>query len=213
MLASRQSGKSFTAAAIALHAALLKPGSFTILLSASHNQAKELFQKHFLGHYHRLGEPVAAAAETTLSLKLINGSRILSLPTSEKTIRGYSAVDVLIIDEAARVPDETYYTVRSFLATSGGSLVVLSTPFGKRGWFHQEWTEGLDWVRFKAIARDCPRITPEFLVRELASIGPRWFRQEYECSFEDTVAAVFRSEDIAAMARDDIQPLDLGFEG
>jgi hypothetical protein len=210
MLASRQSGKSFTAAAIGLHTALLRPNSLTILLSASENQAKELFRKHFLGHYHRLGRPVKAVSETALTMHLVNGSRILSLPTSEKTVRGYSDVSTLIIDEAARVPDEMYYAVRAFLATSGGSLTVLSTPFGKRGWFHHEWTEGEGWTRFRAVAKDCPRITPEFLASELIALGPRWYRQEYECSFEDTVAAVFLSADIAAMSRDDIEPLHLG---
>ncbi len=41
----------------------------------------------------------------------------------------------LKIDEAARVSDELYRAVRPMLATSGGRIVLLSTPFGKRGFF------------------------------------------------------------------------------
>jgi hypothetical protein len=55
-----------------------------------------------------------------------------------------------------------------------------------------------------------PRIPQEFLAEERQALGDRWYRQEYECSFEATVGAVFRPEDIAACARDDVEVLDLG---
>jgi hypothetical protein len=97
------------------------------------------------------------------------------------------------------------------LATSKGALVTLSTPFGKRGWFHEEWTGTGKWERVKVRPDECPRITPAFLAEERAALGPRWYAQEYEVSFESTVAAVFLSQDIDAAARDDIEELDLGF--
>ena len=43
------------------------------------------------------------------------------------------------MDEAARVPDELHFAVRLMLAVSGG-LLMLSTPFGKRGVFYEEYT-------------------------------------------------------------------------
>jgi hypothetical protein len=135
---------------------------------------------------------------------------VVSLPGEERTIRGYSGVNLLVIDEAARVPDALYYSVRPMLAVSGGSLVALSTPFGKRGWFYEEWGGSNAWERVKVTAAECPRIPADFLAEERLSLGDRWYRQEYECSFEDTISAVFLSEDIAAMSRDDIEPLDLG---
>jgi len=75
-------------------------------------------------------------------MHLPNGSRIEALPGSEKTVRGFSGTSLLILDEAARVDDELYYAVRPMLAVSGGALMLLSTPFGKRGIFHQELTGG-----------------------------------------------------------------------
>jgi hypothetical protein len=56
-----------------------------------------------------------------------------ALPGTEKTIRGFSGAALLIVDEAARVDDALYYAVKPMLAVSGGSLLMLSTPYGRRG--------------------------------------------------------------------------------
>jgi hypothetical protein len=61
----------------------------------------------------------------------------------------------------------------------------------------------------RVTAPECPRITAEFLQKEEQKIGPRWFRQEYMCSFEDTVDAVFAYADIQAAMSDDVEPLVL----
>jgi hypothetical protein len=97
------------------------------------------------------------------------------------------------------------------LAVSNGRLLAMSTPFGKRGWFYEAWVSQQPWTRIKITALECPRIPPEFLAEEAQSIGERWFRQEYLCSWEDTVDAVFRESDIeAAIARgNEVQTLFL----
>jgi hypothetical protein len=56
-------------------------------------------------------------------------------------------------------------------------------------------------------AEQCPRIDPDWLVREREAIGEWWYQQEYGCAFVDAVDACFRSEDIAAMADPTIPPL------
>jgi hypothetical protein len=48
-------------------------------------------------------------------------------------------MNLLVIEEVSRVPDELFYAVRPMLAVSGGTLVALSTPWGKRGWFYEAW--------------------------------------------------------------------------
>jgi hypothetical protein len=122
-------------------------------------------------------------------MTLANGSRIISLPGDEKTIRGYSGVKLLVIDEAARVPDELYYSVRPMLAVSGGRLAALSTPFGKQGWFYKEWHNGSGWQRVRITAEECPRIPREFLEQEKRSLGADWYAQEYGCVFIDACGA------------------------
>jgi hypothetical protein len=206
LLCSRQAGKSVTVASLALDTALLKPRSPVLLLSPSQRQSGELFRK-VLDLFNALGRPVSVQSETALRLELTNGSRILSLPGTEGTVRGFSGVGMLIIDEAARVADPLYCAVRPMLAVSQGKLVALSTPFGKRGWFHDAWHSAEDWQRVKITADQCPRITKAFLAEERKALGERWWRQEYACSFEDTIDAVFSYEDIQAAMSDSIKPL------
>lgn len=206
LLCSRQAGKSTTAAALALRVALLVPCSPILILSPTDRQSSELFRKILEG-YRALGRPVPAIGETLHHLQLANGSRILSLPGTEKTVRCYSGVALLIIDEAARVDDALYRAVRPMLAVSKGRLIALSTPFGKRGWFHDAWHSNEAWQRLCITADECPRIAPEFLAEERRALGERWFRQEYLCSFEDVIDAVFSYADIQAALRDDVKPL------
>jgi hypothetical protein len=112
-----------------------------------------------------------------------------------------------VIDEAARVADSLYYAVRPMLAVSGGKLVCMTTPFGKRGFFHQEWTQGQGWEKVLITADQCPRISPEFLAEERRTLGEWWFKQEYLCEFVDTVDQVFAYGDIMRAVTPDVLPL------
>jgi hypothetical protein len=206
MLASRQSGKSSVAAALALGTALLRPASPVLLLSPSLRQSGELFRK-VVDLFGALGRPMAVSAESALRMEFANGSRVVSLPGDEKNVRCFSGVALLVLDEAARVPDALYYAVRPILAVSGGRLAALSTPFGKRGWFHDEWHGAGDWQRVRMTAEHCPRISAAFLAEEKRSLGQRWFEQEYMCNFAECIDAVFSYADILAAFADDVQPL------
>jgi len=206
VLCTRQAGKSETAAALALHTALLQPGALVLLLSPSERQSGELAAKVFR-LYDAAGKPVAARKRTELQLHLQNGSRVIALPESEKTIRGYSGAALLVVDEASRVDDALYAAVRPMLAVSRGRLVALSTPFGRQGWFYEAWAGKERWERVEVTATRCTRITPEFLDEERAALGERWFRQEYLCSFEDVIDAVFSDTDIFAALSEDVRPL------
>src|SRR6202043_502550 len=97
--------------------------------------------------YRSLGCPMRLGL-TNEELRLSNQSEVVSLPCREETVRGYSRVGLLVIDEAARVPDDLYRAVRPMLAVSAGQLICLSTPYGKRGFFHDAWVHGgADWAR------------------------------------------------------------------
>jgi hypothetical protein len=203
---SRQSGKSTMTGVIALHRALYHPGSLILCLAPALRQSQELFGK-VVGFYRDLGRPVSPQGERKLSLELENGSRIVTLPGTEKTIRGFSGTSLLILDEAARVEDELYFAVRPMLAVSGGVLMMLTTPYGKRGMFFEEWTSGRGWERYEVPASECPRITEEFLDEERSSLPPFIYRQEYECSFEETEDQVFTSDLIDRAVTYEVQPL------
>jgi hypothetical protein len=189
--------------------ALLEPPALVLLLSPTLRQSGELFRDKVLRLYNALGRPVACVQESALTMGLANGSRIVSLPGDEKNIRGFSGVSLLIVDEAARVDDALYFAVRPMLAVSKGRMVCLSTPFGKRGFFFEAWNSPDPWDRYRIVAAECPRIGRDFLDEERRALGPRWFAQEYLCSFEDTVDSVFASQDILAALSEDVAPLFL----
>lgn len=203
----RQSGKSTTSALKAVHVAVYEPGSLILLLSPALRQSQELFKKA-VAMYRLLGRPVPAESENALSLTLENGSRLISLPGTESTVRGFSAVRLLIVDEAARVPDDLLASVRPMLAVSGGQFIALSTPYGMRGWWHEAWEHGgRTWLRVKITAHDCPRIAPAFLEEERLTLGDWLFRQEYLCEFSETTEQVFSEAVIARMFDPSIQPI------
>lgn len=186
---SRQVGKSTTVSAKAVHQSALKPGSLTLLLAPSLRQSSELFRK--VRSFIKASCVLGVTKDTVLSCEFANGSRIVALPGSEGTVRGFSAVDLLIVDEAAFVADSLYRSVRPMLAVSQGQMICLTTPCGKRGFFYEEWVRETSRARkFSIPWTECPRIPKEFVEDERKALGP-FFEQEYECQFLDVVGSVF----------------------
>ena len=207
---TRQWGKSTVTAAKAVHQAWSTAESLTLVVSPSARQSGEFLRKaaRFL---RRLGIRPKGDGDNAMSLELPNKSRIVGLPENEATIRGFSAVALLLVDEAARVSDELYMAIRPMLAVSGGALWMMSTPNGRRGFFHEAWAHGGgEWERIKAPATECPRIPREFLEEERRTMGERRFRQEYLCEFEDTASSVFPREMVERAITDDVAPLKIG---
>jgi hypothetical protein len=143
-----------------------------------------------------------------ISLQLRTGSRIEALPGTEKSVRGFSGVDLLLLDEAARVPDELYFAVRPMLAVSGGRPVMMSTPAGRRGVFYQEWSKGgREWERYEIDATLCPRITPEVLEAERKAMPSFWFEQVYMVRFLDVEDQYFATDLINSAITPEVTPL------
>ena len=207
---TRQWGKSTTAAALAGMRAVERPGGLIVCVSPTLRQTGELLQK-IRTMLEQAGLLVGRGGK--LELKLENGSRILGVPGVQANLRGYSAPAVVIVDEAAQVRDDVYRALRPMLAAGGGELVLLSTPFGQRGFFWQEWTHGgAEWRRVAVKASECERIPAAFLAEERRSLGEDWFSQEYECSFLGLQDAAFRAEWLAAAETLGLDVDALGFE-
>jgi hypothetical protein len=204
---ARQSGKSTATALKSTQTLVYQENSLTLVLSPSQRQSQETYRK-IRGFYNELSGVPDVTQESALKLELANGSRVQVLPGKEATVRGFSGVTLLIVDEASRVEDSLYQAVRPMLAVSGGSIVLLSTPFGSRGFFWQEWVEGgPDWKRVKVTADQCPRISKDWLEKERERIGSWWFDQEYNCIFVDSLESCFSSADIQAAITSEVQPL------
>ena len=204
---TRQWGKSTIAAAKAVHQAYSGDKSLTLVVSPSARQSGELVRKaeEFA---QRLGISPKGDGQNKISLEFPNGARIVGLPGNETTIRGFSAVALLLVDEASRVSDDLYMAIRPMLAVSEGGLWLMSTPCGKRGFFYEAWEHGgREWTRVRVTAEECPRISRAYLEEERNVLGDLWFRQEYLCEFVDSVNGIFDRDLIEAAMRDEVKPL------
>lgn len=206
---SRQAGKSTVSSVLALHTAIYRPGSLVVMVSPSQRQSGELFKKT-TGYLNTLESKPKILEDNTTSLVLENRSRIVSLPGSEATVRGYSAAALVIVDEAAFVDDSLFASVRPMLAVSNGRLLLLSTPNGKRGEFWNAWNSvGTDWEKVSVPARDCPRISKEFLDAERRTMTGYQFAQEYECQFVEGLNSLLNFDQVHAAFSSEIKPLDI----
>lgn len=203
----RQSGKSTTTATKALHTGIYKPKSLILLVSPSLRQSQELFRK-VRDAYGVLKNPPLLLEDNKLSMTLANQSRIVSLPGDQATVRGYSGVTLILEDEAAQVKDEFYQAILPMLIINKGQLICMTTPYGKRGHFFNEWTGGGDeWKRIAITAEECPRMMEEDLERQRRSMGDMFFRQEFLCEFVDTEEQTFKYELIHRAFDDSVKPL------
>ena len=189
----RQSGKSTIASIKAVHYCVQHDGALVILISPSDRQSSELFRKVRYDVIARMRSPPVLVEDNQTSLRMANGSRIVSLPSSVDTIIGYSAVDILIEDEASRVKDEIPFATLPMLAVSNGQYIQLSTPKGQKGHFFRDWTHS-NAKKFEVKAGAVPRIPLQFLNKMKVKLGSLVYQQEFECSFIDVEGMNVRPE-------------------
>ena len=203
---TRQWGKSTTCAIKAVHYAQYHPESLVLVASPSLRQSAEFLRKARKA-VAKLGIRPRGDGENRCSLLLPNGSRIVGLPESEDTIRGFSDVGLLIVDEASRVTDAMYAALRPMLAVGNGSLWLMSTPNGRTGFFYREWSGDQPWLRIEATAEECPRIPAAFLAEEKVTLAEDEYRQEYCCEFLSAEGALFDEATIRACLTDSMESL------
>ncbi|MCS7141544.1 MAG: phage terminase large subunit [Candidatus Nitrosocaldus sp.] len=196
VLGGRQIGKTTVTALKALSHAILHPRSTILIVSPSLRQSLHLFS--YIARFVS-AEPLDLLIEslTRTELRLINGSRILSLPSSPNTIRGYTA-DLVIVDEANFIDEELITTVLfPTLSTTGGYLWLISTPCSKDHIFYRIYESGKDWSRFRIPSSMNPLISREFLEGQRSMLGV-YYRQEYEAEYVDEAAGIFNIDHLMA---------------
>jgi hypothetical protein len=190
VLKGRQVGASTGASVVAVRAARLGPNRLVAIVSPSQKQSAEVRERCRQG-LERMKIPLVMDNATTLGLG--NGSRIISLPGTPKSVRGWSA-HFLIIDEAAFLDPQTFLAARATVAATGGRVIVQSTPESPYGHFYELYNEAtpvadsfeadgspkkLEWVSFAVSSEDVTTIDPDFLASERATLGEDEYAQEY----------------------------------
>ncbi len=203
---ARQVGKTSTVAIRALHTAVYRRDSLVLIFSPSQRQSDEMLLR-IKAMYRTLGR-AKASKDSGSELLLENGSRIVSLPGTESTTRGFAAARLVILDEAARVPDEIFAGVLPMVA-SDGVLMALSTPWGRRGWFfelNQDVQNG--WQKHKVTCYESGQYAPERIAEMKSTVGSFMFASDYECVFGDTDSQMFGTEIVRACMSDLLVPME-----
>ncbi len=208
LLCHRQYGKSSISSLVCFHRALFYPKSLCLLVAPSLRQSSENFRKVSDALDYLTPKP-DLEEDNKLTLQFANGSRIVSLPGSQKTVRGFTAPDTIIIDEASEAADELFTALYPMFASNPkGRLILAGTPKGRRGFFHRQWTEGgPEWLKIMKRASENPRLDPAIL-EEARRTLPEWeFLQEYECRFMQAQDQYFSNYTINKMFDSNVKPL------
>ena len=196
----RQVGKTEMAAMEALHVGLTTADTTVLIIAPTQRQSAELFRRvRGLLRGGRYPKP-GIERETQTILELANGSRIISLPAGSDgaNIRGYAASHI-IVDEAAFVDDHVFRSVLlPMLATTNGTLTLLSTPFGKRGFLYEEAWMGEGWETFHVPTYDSPLVDEEWVDEQRATLSKTEYLQEIEGEFVEAADAYFDHDTVEA---------------
>ena len=201
MLCSRQVGKTEIAALRAAFEVLHHAGE-VLVVAPTLRQSKNLFNRAERYILEAGAKPIASSRST---LSLASGGTLRALPgDAPDQIRGATA-RLVILDEAAFTRESVLAVLLPMLATTSGTMVMLSTPSGPTGVFYQAWMEPEGWEKTKGLAADCPRISEEFLAEVKVRLGDAGYRQEYLCEFLQSDTAFF-SAHLIEQAFSDIAP-------
>ncbi len=136
----RQMGKSTVIAEDAGEYAMNNFKKSIMIIASVDRQSLLLFEKVLSYIYLKNKKMIKKGKDkpTKHELKLTNGSIIRCLPTGDSGygIRGFT-IDRLYADEAAFIKEDVWAAVTPMLATTGGSIILLSTPFGKENYFYR----------------------------------------------------------------------------
>lgn len=171
-----------------------------LILAPTADQAKILFDRVVL-----LLGAIGQRAETRRSpyptLKW-NGHRVAARSGHiGRLLRGNEA-NHIVVDEAAFVPEELVSEVAMpMLATTNGSLTLISTPHGLNHFYRffqmgQRGEHGI-WSR-AGPSSESPHVSRNFLAIQRQLISDRAYQIEYEARFIESVGTVFRPDAVAA---------------
>lgn len=137
-----------------------------------------------------------ADGHSKLVLRLVNGTEIEALPSNSDSIRGYTQVRAIFVDEAAHfdITDDSVVmdAIEPIVFTNKSDLFLVSTPNGRRGFFYDisnsqneyhkiqwDYTVAIGWIYAK-----------EEMQKELGRTDID-VSQEYCCQFTSATDSVF----------------------
>lgn len=207
VVAGRQSGKSRALAVLSLFEAATRRGITVLLVSAGETASRRLLEEAaaLAAGSPRLRGSVLDESKSALTLS--NGSRILSVPASERQIRGWP-VDLLVIDEAGFVSDSVWRAAEPAIGARHGRVVLASSPWGTpEHFFRRLWQRGMDrpdeWVgSFHWPSSISPLMDTALLEQIRQREAPDYFEREFLAVFTDDAGSYFKEAELTAAVAD-----------
>ena len=171
---SRQKGKTLMLTNILLYAGINWANRKIFSVSPTLNQARNIYRM-ITDAVEGTGVIKYANAQT-LEIKLVNNSYIYFKSAEQReSLRGYTA-DYCVVDECAYINDDVFYTILPWVDARKATMVLVSTPKFKSGFFWEYFNRGLDPEQKNIISIDwCdPKYTEELekiLPREKIIVG------------------------------------------
>ena len=216
-VAGRRFGKTFTSVASLVRAAVKAPNQNVWYVAPTYGAAKEICWTMLINAIP--AEYIAKTNETSLTIRLINGSYI-ALKGAEKPnlLRG-RALNHVVLDEFSEMRPETWYEVlRASLSDRNGSCLFIGTPKG-RNHFYDLWAKAKDgangWESFQYTTLDGGNVPPEEIESARNDLDERTFKQEYEAAFVTYSGLIyygFSREDSVLAIDDDSGTLHIGMD-
>ena len=208
VVAGRQVGKSRALAAMSLYEATTRAGVLVLVVSAGEEAAKRVLAEcSTLASRSDLLRGSIVKDDKNL-LAFTNGSAIRSVPASEKQIRGW-AVDLLIVDEAAFIPNEIWNaTLPVIISRPGARVVCTSTPWGaSTHWFRELWRRGMDrsddqYESWQWSSFDSPAANVEFLEELRRTKTAEYFLTEVMGEFLGDSGSFFSESELESCVAD-----------
>jgi Terminase large subunit, T4likevirus-type, N-terminal len=177
-LTARQAGKTTAATWAIAHYMLFTPDSLSVIACPVQRQSGEAVRR-VREILLKIG--VELKCDHVYGLELKNGSRVLALPGSEDSIRGLTVDGLIVADEAARLPEAIFASLRPMRARRlQARFVMLSTAWSYTDPFWTAWADDdPSSLRLKATAEIPGLFSAEFLEQERRALGEDVFNREY----------------------------------
>jgi len=212
-VSGRRVGKSRTAAWLALWKAVTFEQVEVLLTAKAQRQSMELFNQvqAEMRNSNIPSDQWGVVRSTRTEINFDNGSRIIALPVGRdgSNIRGYGGPEnMIIVDEAAFIDDAIFQQVLlPMMAVGGGTFILLSTPFGKKGFLYEKSNDE-KWYTQQVPTSANPLISDEFIREQKENLTVMQFKQEILGQFEENADSFFQRDELMACTEEVVSKAD-----
>lgn len=194
----RQVGKSILAITVLLYFAFSSAGSIGVMVEPSLAQGRRVFRQMVKAVGGEDSPLIKSSNATLLEIIFSNGSQVVFKSSEQReALRGLTVSNsVLILDEAAFLPDDTFEILDPIVDATRSPVLILSTPQFRSGQFYERFKRGQDGSDFVrsydwALEDTSALLTKEKLEYYRETMTDMKFRSEILGEFLDELSYVF----------------------